>query len=328
MLSNVSNRILMVGLFVATLSLGTPHMALSTQLGTTTTADKQQSGENLEQQEQQKSIDILKLLGFRRGPKSEKTRSGEHNPSRPQRYSSPPSKSQSPSPYGSDSRIRNSSLSSVRNTPKPALYRTRRDQQNTTGLWEFGLSLATTHAISEVGGARGLDGSDFFNYHTSNNSYGFGVYSRYLMNDWFSVNLGFNFVNLSVSTDEPFTYQNLRVYSFNNDVYEFLGKTEFRMPALASSPMDIYGFLGLGMLFSDVSIYNQDDRPLYTTDTYSHVQPFIPLGAGISLKITNSFKLGYEFEWKNTIFQYLDGVREGDAYDHYFLNSIKIGFIF
>jgi hypothetical protein len=328
MLINLSCLKRVAGLMVGAIIIMNPQMGLGSQNITTTHDENLQLIENLHITQLEQSVDILKWLGFRRGPKSEKTRSGEHNPMRPQRYTPPPSNSQSPSPFASDSKARNSKLHSVRNTPKPPLYNSRRDQQFTTGIWEFGVSVSTTHTIGEIGGARDFSGSEFLRYHASNNSYGMGIYTRYLMNDWFSVHAGLKFINLSATSDEPFSYQNHRVYSFNNDIFEFSGQSEFRIPALASSPLDLYGFLGIGMLYNDVTIFNQNNQSLATSDEYNHLQPFIPLGAGISLKITNNWKIGYEFGWRNTIFHFLDGVRQADAYDHYFLNSIKIGYVF
>ncbi|TVQ10712.1 MAG: hypothetical protein EA361_13615 [Bacteroidetes bacterium] len=255
------------------------------------------------------------------------SRSQRHSTSRPRRYSPPASNSQNPDTYEGKSRsLPSSDGNSVRNTPKPPLERSRRDQYQSLGVWELGLMIGTSHAISDIGGNKGIPVGDFAEYHTTNFSLGGGLYGRYIMNDWFAMNLGMGFANLNA--EREFAPEGSEVFRFNNDIFEFYVKSEFRLPALARSPFDLYGFVGIGIFFSDASIYDINDRLISTQDDYSQVQPVIPFGGGFSVKITDSFRIGYELGWRNTIFHYLDGVKKDETYDHYFLNSIKIGFIF
>ena len=219
-------------------------------------------------------------------------------------------------------------MSVVRNTPKPPLYTSRRDQYTAFGHWELGLLLGSSHTLTDIGGSKGLGFGDFADYHTSNFGLSGGVYGRYIMNDWFALNLGMNFASLSAERDQPLQVGNNEVLRFQNEIFEFFSNTEFRLPNLARTPWDIYGFIGIGVFFSDASIYGVNDQLITTQDDYSQVQPFIPFGGGFSVKVTNTLRLGYELGWRNTIFHYLDGVKKDNTYDHYFLNSLKIGFTF
>jgi hypothetical protein len=259
-----------------------------------------------------------------------KSRSVRHSSSRPERYSPPASNSNNPQQLGggsSTAATRSSNMSAVRNTPKPPLNRSLRDQSKGLGFWELGFSIGTTHSLTDIGASKSLPFNDFTSYHTSHYSLGGGVYGRYLMNDWFAMNLAMNFSNLHAEVDNP--NDNIQgAIRFNNDIFEFYTNSEFRMPALASTPFDLYGFVGIGIFFSDASIYDSNDRLISNQVDYNQVQPFIPFGGGFSIKVTNSLKLGYEFGWRNTIFHYLDGVKSDDQYDQYFLNSFKIGFTF
>ncbi len=258
----------------------------------------------------------------------ERSQSKEHNTSRPQRYSAPPSNSQNPGSYDGNSGSSHSDMTAVRNTPKPALQRSLKEQYESIGTWEMGFTFGTAHSITDVGANKGFGASDFVQYHTKNFSFSGGLYGRYLLNNWFALNMGMNFANLSYTRDEPMRALGVDVYRFNNDIFEFVGKTEFHLPSLSQTPFDIYGYVGIGVLFSDATVYDLNDRLINTQDEYSQVQPFIPFGGGFSVKLTNSVRLGYELGWRNTIFHYLDGVKENDSYDHYFLNNIKIGFTF
>jgi hypothetical protein len=260
------------------------------------------------------------------GPR--KSNSKKHKSTRPQRYSPPASSSQNPESHGNGGSNQQSDMSSVRNTPKPPLQRSRKDEYQNLGLWEVGFSVSSVHALTDIGASKGLGMSEFSKYHTSNYSFGGGIFGRYIMNDWFAMNLGMNFVNISAGINDPMDYADADVYSFNNDIFEFYGKTEFRLPGLSTSPFDLYGFVGIGILFSDATIFGFNDRLITTQEDYSQVQPFIPFGGGFAVKVTDKIRIGYEFGWRNTIFHYLDGVKIDDTYDHYFLNSIKIGFVF
>jgi hypothetical protein len=270
-----------------------------------------------------------RLLGSRntRTKAETKSRSRRHNSTRPRRYTPPPSNSRNPDSYETRSASsRSSDMGVVRNNPKPPLYRSLREQHQSLGFWELGFSIATSHAITDVGNNKGLAFGDFTDYHTSNYSIGGGIYGRYIMNDWFAMNLGMNFANLSAQRN--FSIEGVEAYRFNNDIFEFFGKTELRLPSLSRTPFDLYGFVGIGVFFSDATIYDINDRLISAQDDYSQVQPFIPFGGGLSVQITNTFKLGYELGWRNTIFHYLDGVKRDNTYDQYFLNSLKIGFTF
>lgn len=273
---------------------------------------------------------LRRLLGIKpRTVAERKSRSQRHSKTRPQRYRPPASNSQNPQPMGRPGGVgRSSDMSAVRNTPKPPLQRSRRNTHQSLGIWELGFTFSTSHAITDISGNKNLPIGDFADYHMSNFSYGAGIYGRYLMNDWFAMNLGMNFANLTAARTDGVDYQDRQIYSFNNDIFEFFAKSEFRLPALAPSPFDLYGFVGFGLFFSDASLYDQNERLVTITQDYSQVQPFIPFGGGFSVKLTNTLKLGYEFGWRNTIFPYLDGITVDNNYDHYFFNSLKIGFIF
>jgi hypothetical protein len=270
-----------------------------------------------------------RLFGQKSGTAAErKSRSQRHSSKRPQKYTPPPSNSQNPESHSRNINNQSSDMSAVRNTPKPPLQKSRKDQYESLGIWEMGFSFATAHAITDMGSNKGMPMDEFTNYHTSNFSFGGGIYGRFLMNDWFGINLGMNYANFSGQRTTPFVLEEINAWSFKNDIFEFFGKTEFRLPMLAESPFDLYAFTGIGVFFSDARIYDQNERIISTQDDYSQVQPFIPFGGGFSVKVTNSLKIGYEFGWRNTIFHYFDGVKNDDSYDHYFLNSLKIGFLF
>lgn len=269
-----------------------------------------------------------RLFGISNKSRSQKnSRSPRHSSSRPKRYSPPSSNSQNPDTFkGGSGSNQSTDPTAVKNNPKPALHKSLRDQHQSSGVWELGLTLGTSHAVSDIGGNKGVPIGDFAEYQISNYSLSGGLFGRYIMNDWFAMNLGMNFANLKA--EREFVPEGSEILRFNNDIFEFFANTEFRLPALSRSPFDLYGFVGIGIFFSDASIYDQNDRLISTQVDYSQVQPVIPFGGGFSVKLTQNLRLGYELGWRNTIFHYLDGVKKDENYDHYFMNSVKIGFVF
>jgi hypothetical protein len=255
-------------------------------------------------------------------------RSSSTTTERPHPYIPPKSNSRAPQSFEQEGSNSTGQLRSVRNARKYPLYRSLREQYFSRDTWEIGISLASTHAVTDVGVSRNLPVSDFFSYHSSNFSFGGGVYGRYVFNDWFSAGAALNMLRLSVSRPVSEIIRGTDVFSFENNLYEILSQAEFRLPSLAARPVDLYGFIGAGVFLNEVSIYDRFGRPMPLTADYSRVQPFIPIGAGVSLKVSRMLKIGYEFSWRNTIFHYLDGVKLDDSFDKYFLNSIRLGYLF
>lgn len=289
--------------------------------------------QNLEQEFQQFFSDnfFRRLFGLSKKTEAQKrSRSQRHATSRPERYSPPPSSSQNPESQGGRNRnLPSSDMSAVRNTPKPPLHSSMRDQYYGLGLWELGLSVGTSHAITDLGMGKNVAFGDFASYQTSNFGLNIGFFTRYRMNEWFALSLGMDFLTLSAENPMGETFNDFEVARFTNDVFEFFTKTELYMPGLSRSPFDLYGFVGIGIFFSDARVYNSQGRLVDLQIDYSQVQPVIPMGVGFAVQVTPTFRVGYEFGWRNTIFHYLDGVKlNGDKYDRYFLNGLKLGLTF
>jgi hypothetical protein len=220
-----------------------------------------------------------------------------------------------------------SDIRAINNSPKPPLFKSRREQYLSRDWWEVGIAISTTHVVSDVGLSKGLPLREFFQYHSANNSFGGGIYGRYIFNEWFSAGASATMLRLSGERDFYSELRGSEIFSFTNTISEFAVQAEYRLPVLAASPFDLYGFMGLGIFLNDIGIYDKFGRPEALTADFSQIQPFLLLGGSFSVKLTNKFKVNYEFGWRNTIFHYLDGVKLADSFDHYFLNTLKIGYI-
>jgi hypothetical protein len=271
-----------------------------------------------------------RLFGSKKTKAERVSRSQRHS-NKPQRYTPPPSQSQDPQSYSprSSGASASSSNQAIRNEPKPPLQTSLRDQYYATGIWEVGFSLGTAHTITDISGNKGLELNEFADYHTNNYNLKLGFFTRYIMNEWFALSLGMDYANLSGQVPFGENIPENLPFRFTNDIFEFYAKTELMLPLLARSPFDLYGFVGIGLFFSDARVFDVRDRIVESDVDYSQVQPVIPMGMGFSYKLPNGLRLGYEFGWRNTIFHYLDGVRmTPDNYDNYFFNSLKISYSF
>jgi hypothetical protein len=262
--------------------------------------------------------------------KAERTSRSQRHSSRPKRYSPPQSNSRNPDSHsGRRGDLPSSDMSAVNNEPKMPLQASLRETYLYRGAWELGLSAGTAHALTDIADNKNLAPGEFMDYHTNNFDLSFGFFGRYVMNTWFAIKLGAEYTSLSASNISMLQNPEIPAVSFENEIFEFFGRTEFMIPALARSPLDIYGFFGIGIFFTDAQLFDENSLLVQVPDDYSQVQPFIPLGVGFNVRVSERLKLGYEFGWRNTIFHYLDGVRvPGQSYDKYFVNSLKISYKF
>ncbi|MFP4288713.1 MAG: hypothetical protein ACLFQS_05610 [Bacteroidales bacterium] len=296
-----------------------------------------------------------RIFGIKKKSKAEKSSTSQrHSSIRPERYSPPPtrsatadeigkkdyeapeSNSKAPGKFSKTNNHQKSNMSAVQNKRKSPLSVSRRDQHKGLNEWEMGFSFGTSHAITDLGANKGLDLSEFVDYHSSNYNFSGGFFTRIKMNSWFGLKMGIDFLSLSGQAPAYLINENpdLQAHSFTNEIFEFYGRTEFVLPALYRSPLDIWGFVGIGLFFSDATVLDQNDSRLELDQEYSQVQPIIPIGMGISYKINKKIRIGYEFGWRNTIFNYLDGMDSMNVtgttsgYDQYFLNNLQISFVF
>jgi len=274
---------------------------------------------------------IFRRLFGSRKTRAERVSRSQRHATRPQRYTPPPSQSQSPESHRSRTAgvSASSNNRSTRNQPKAPLHTSLRDQYYALGFWEIGLSVGTAHNITDIAANKGLALNDFTEYHTSNFNFNLGFFTRYIMSEWFALSLGMDYANLAAQAPFQENMPENEPFRFTNDIFEFYAKTELMLPALSRSPFDLYGFIGIGLFFSDARVFDVRDRIVESDVDYNQVQPVIPMGLGFSYRLPSGLRIGYEFGWRNTIFHYLDGVKmTRDNYDNYFFNSLKISYSF
>jgi len=242
-------------------------------------------------------------------------------------YSPPRSNSIDPGYYPRRARVNyTANASFIKNEPSRPLEPTRRQKDFTTYIWEFGLLLGSSHSITDIQDNKSLGLGDFISEQTSSLNFGIGVFARHQVSTWFAISGGMKYSRFSGTNEPPVDFE-YEAFSFENSLYEFYVKTEIYAPFLDYSSSDIYLFTGIAVFFSDVSLRDADNQSYAITDDFEQIQPAMPLGLGYSYTLYNSVKVGYEFDWRHTLFHYLDGVKvDGSNYDSYFFNMITISY--
>ncbi|MFW5793247.1 MAG: DUF6089 family protein [Bacteroidota bacterium] len=259
--------------------------------------------------------------------------SQSQNPSNTKKKHTPPA-SESELPMGSSKNgaVKSTSNSAVANTPKEPLSESRRDKVMSKSQWLMGLSFGSSHAVADIGNSKNMAFGEFVDYQFSNLGLSMGLFTKYHLNNWFALSFGMDYgsykgVHNAPSLNDSYYYG----YSFENNIFEFFAKTEFSAPFLATTPVDLYLFTGIGVFFNDMKLYDDDNRRVSPNEIsdYSQTQPSIPVGLGFGYYFNNKLRIGYELGYRYTVFTFFDGVNiDSSGYDKYFSNSLKVSYNF
>lgn len=239
------------------------------------------------------------------------------------------SDSQTASPKGSGGTIPQSDMSAVQNYRKDPLGTSMRDNYAVTKKWDLGINLGSAYDITDVSMNKDYSFGNHVNGIFEQTNLNFGFFSRYKVSSAFALQMGFDFAQMEGKNNLSNETNPLGSYRFENSIFEFFLKTEFHIPYNPGFPLRVYGFAGVSAFFSEVSLYNNNGFKVNINDDFSQVQPAIPLGIGLFYQFSNNAKIGAEFGWRKTVFDYVDGIKGSHkAYDSYMLNSIKLSISF
>ncbi len=258
---------------------------------------------------------------------SKRSQSRRHSRNRTQSYSPPESASLNAGSLGSDRRTPTPSrVNQTRGQARQPLQMSERDRYFGVGSREMGFSVGTAHSFTDLQGSKGLGLGESINFQVNNPGFTFGVYSKFRMVEWFGLSLGFDYARLS-GKDENLL-DGFENYSFENNLLEFNARIAFYLPLATKSTFDIYGFAGLALFANNLKLMNAEGLEEQPIEEFRVLQPAIPFGVGLSWLAGYRTVIGYEFGYRYTAFNLLDGVEPADTrYDGYLFNAIRIGFI-
>ncbi|MBW6497225.1 MAG: hypothetical protein K0B09_02425 [Bacteroidales bacterium] len=258
---------------------------------------------------------------------SKRSQSRRHSRNRTQSYSPPESASLNAGTLGSDRPTPTPSMvNQTRGRGRQPLRMSERDRYFGVGSREMGFSVGTAHSFTDLQGSKGLGLGQSINYQVNNPGFTLGVYSKFRMVEWFGLSLGLDYARLTGSDEKEL--QGFEGYSFENNLLEFNARIAFYAPLPSMNTFDIYGFAGLGLFANNLKLMNADGFEEQPIGEFRILQPAIPFGVGFSWLAGFRTVIGYEFGYRYTAFNLLDGVEPTDTrYDGYLFNAIRIGFI-
>ncbi len=194
--------------------------------------------------------------------------------------------------------------------------------------YEAGIIGGTSHSLTNIG--TGLP--SFLGTHWETTSINAGAFFRYRFDlDW-AVSTSFHYARMhsadSLAPQETARYK--RDFYFNNQIFELNAVIEYYLPSLSYlSSWDIYGFIGAGIFHHDPDL-TVPDPDNYEKESYSNIQPVIPMGFGVIYAINENLRIAVDIGHRKTFTDYIDGFTRpaSDKNDAYFLGSLKISYFF
>ncbi len=196
--------------------------------------------------------------------------------------------------------------------------------------FELGIIAGTSHSLTNIGTGR----PSFMGTHWETTDLNAGLFARYHFHDNWAINSAFHYARIhsadSLSGEGSGRYS--RGFYFSNQIFELNLKGEFFIPELLRNyPWDIYGYLGVAVFYHDPDLHVPDPPPSnHTEESYSNIQPAIPMGVGVIYTINDNFRFGFDIGHRITFTDYLDGFSRpySDGNDAYFLGSFKLSYFF
>lgn len=236
------------------------------------------------------------------------------------------SRSKNPTALSKNTRQARSGSTSFRNEPRAPVGPSYRDKYFGQSKREVGLNLGTAHAFTDLTGTKNVPLPEALDYQVQNPDLTIGVFARFRVVEWFGLSVALDYTQFS-GMDQTGQYPDYESYTFENQVVELGGKIEFFAPMPFGSPLDIYGFSGLSILYNDPRVFNAAGEETNPIQSMNLFQPAIPLGVGINVRLTPRMKLGYELGYRHLVYNFLDGVFiPGTGYDAYLYSQVKLSY--
>lgn len=170
----------------------------------------------------------------------------------------------------------------------------------------------------------------------------YGAFVRYNINERFSVSGNFNSGKLNGS-DSNSSDPGIRIRGFelHSNLKELAFLCEFNILPV-NSRQHKYGFFTHRFspyIFAGVALATTDGTPTAPADRIPYPFPekgtknafiAIPFGLGLKVQLTEDINTGFDFGWRPTLSDYLDGVSQNgnpNRNDWYFFSGIKISYL-
>jgi Domain of unknown function (DUF6089) len=210
-----------------------------------------------------------------------------------------------------------------------------------TPIFSQNLEIGLNSGLSFYNGEVEITGKNFFQQTRSN----VGVFARVPLPYYLVARGQFNTGQLSGNERKYGTtdYRTQRGLSFNTTFSEVSARLEWHFLQLddrlyieRQSPLfSTYMFGGTGAMFfnnqTNYSTINPEIAALDRDAQYAKTTPFISVGGGTKVSVTNTFALGLEISGQKTFTDYLDGVSKianSRSKDYYYFVNLLVSYDF
>jgi hypothetical protein len=227
----------------------------------------------------------------------------------------------------------NSSLS--KNERKKPFQKPKRKTKYMFPEWSFDGGVGSSHSFTDIGG-KGWEGKDLFtDVQLSTTTLDYTLFIEYRNRTRMGYALTFNYGKISGSDAlSPNTSRYDRNNSFTNKIYELSLKHKFYFPIniyrngwYYQEPLQVYLFYGLGAFYHNPILVDPSGE-YKPKKSFSKIQPCIPLGSGIHYTFEKHIRVGFDFGWRMTFTDYIDGFTTdfSNRMDSYAFSSFFIGY--
>ena len=188
--------------------------------------------------------------------------------------------------------------------------------------WDVGFHAGGANYLGEIGGTDQSRRDFIYDIKMNQTRWMTGAFARYRLNQNISVSFGINYGRIQGADSlTNFSERFGRNLSFRNNIIETYTRTEYYfytvndVGSTGRYRLDFRAFLfaGAGVFYHNPQAKIDGKwhslQPLNTEgpgNTYSRVQPAIPLGVGLYYTFKRRHRIGWEFGWRLTFTDYLD----------------------
>jgi len=222
-----------------------------------------------------------------------------------------------------------------RNERKKPFQNAKRKTKFMYPEWSFDAGMGNSNSFTDVGGKK-WEGRDFFTdvqMKTTKLDYALLIEYRRVARMGYVFSMHYTRFS-GFDAYSPNTSRYARNNSFTNTIFEFgfkhkvyLLKNIYRNGWNYQEPLQYYAYYGLCSFVNNPVLHDPTGR-YEPQKSYSKLQLSIPIGIGIFYTFENHLRIGYDFSWRKTFTDYLDGftTKFSDRKDSYSFSTITIGY--
>ncbi len=201
--------------------------------------------------------------------------------------------------------------------------------------WCFDGGINLANSYTDIGG-KSWEGKNFFtDVQMRTTRIGYSAFVEYRHKTRMGYALSFNYGKISGSDAyTPNTSRSARNNSFTNNIYEFGIKHKFYLLDNIykngwnyKDPLQYYAYYGINTFINNPVLIDPtgEYRP---QKKISKFQISIPLGMGVNYTFEKHLRLGFDFAWRMTFTDYVDGFTTdfSNRRDSYSFASITVGY--